>query len=195
MLERAVDALNAGLLVVIPTDTVYGIAARHDNPRAVARLFATKGRSGAKPLPILVSDLDAVAQIAHLTPMGKRLAESFWPGPLTIVAEARKGFDSDALAGESSVGLRMPRQAFSLSLIKQAGGSLAVSSANRSGAADSLTVDEAREQLGAQVAVYIDGGPAPGTQGSTVADARGDQIRILRAGPISAEQLRAALDG
>jgi tRNA threonylcarbamoyl adenosine modification protein (Sua5/YciO/YrdC/YwlC family) len=195
ILDEALAALDAGLLVVIPTDTVYGIAARHDNPRAVARLFATKSRSPAKALPILVSSPEAADAIGQFTPAARRLADAFWPGPLTIVVNARNSFRSDALAGESSVGLRMPEQALALRLIERAGGSLAVSSANRSGAPEARSVEEAKEQLGARVAVYIDGGPAPGHKGSTVVDARGDKIVVLREGPIGAEQLRRPLDG
>ncbi|HET9201420.1 MAG TPA: L-threonylcarbamoyladenylate synthase [Dehalococcoidia bacterium] len=195
LLQKALEALNAGQLVVIPTDTVYGVAARHDDPTAVAKLFAAKGRSDAKPLPILVSSLEAASEIAELTVACRRLADAFWPGPLTIVVQAKRSFVSDALVGESSIGLRMPDEPLALRLIEGAGGSLAVSSANRSGAADSLSVGQAREQLGSSVAVYVDGGPAPGSRGSTVVDARSDDVKILREGPVSADQIHKALDG
>ena len=193
--RRAVEALNAGLLVVLPTDTVYGVAARHDQPAAVARLFEAKGREGNKPLPILVSSRGAAEMIGRLTPAGLALADAFWPGPLTIVTAVDPAFQSDALAGERTVGLRMPNQLMALALIGTAGGSLAVSSANRSGGPDPLSIDDARNQLGDAVAVYIDSGPAPDVRGSTVVDATTDRVRVLRAGPVSQEQIRTVLDG
>ena len=193
--SRAVRALKAGLLVVFPTDTVYGLAARHDDPLAVAKLYEAKGRDDRKPLPILVSGLEQAARIGRLGAAAEKLARAFWPGPLTIVTDRAPSFSSDAMAGEQSVGLRMPNEPLALAVIEGAGGVLAVSSANRSGGADPRTVDAARKQLGEAVDVYLDGGPAPGDRGSTVVDARGNGFRVIRAGPISEEQIAAVLDG
>jgi L-threonylcarbamoyladenylate synthase len=194
-LQAALEALRSGLLVVIPTDTVYGVAARHDDPAAVARLYEAKGRDAGKPLPILVSSHKVAETIGHLSDEASKLARSLWPGPLTIVTAVDQDFRSAALGGERTVGLRMPNQQLALSLIAEAGGSLAVSSANRSGASDPLTVEDARRQLGDEVAVYIDGGPAPASRGSTVVDATQSQVRVIREGPISWQEITAALDG
>ncbi|MEX2236571.1 MAG: L-threonylcarbamoyladenylate synthase [Dehalococcoidia bacterium] len=190
--SRAAEVLRAGGLVVMPTDTVYGVAARADEPSAIDRLFKAKGRRPEKALPILVASLVDAAVIADLTPLARRLAETFWPGPLTIVVPARAGFDSPALAGGRTIGLRMPDNHVALGVIAAAGGRLAVSSANRSDGPNPLTVEEARSQLGNSVSLYIDGGQAAGETGSTIVDCTGEAPKILREGPISAAEIAAA---
>jgi L-threonylcarbamoyladenylate synthase len=193
---RAREELDAGRLVVIPTDTVYGIAARPDDPAAIAAVFAAKGRPSEKPLPILAataSDLDDVAQLGDRA----RRAARHWPGPLTLVVPRAPGFDVD-LGGEpggsgrsQAVAVRVPASEVALELLR-ASGPLAVTSANLSGDPPATTVLEARAALGAKVRAYLDGGVCSG-QPSTVVSLVGE-IELLRAGPIPFGQLVQELE-
>jgi L-threonylcarbamoyladenylate synthase len=197
-IRRAREELDAGRLVVIPTDTVYGIAARPDDPAAIAAVFAVKERPSDKPLPILAatpSDLDQIAQLGDLA----RRAARHWPGPLTLVVPRAPGFDLDlggAPGGGSEsrgggaesqgVAVRVPACEVALELLR-ASGPLAVTSANLSGDRPATTVAEARAALGAKVRAYLDGGVCAGRP-STVVSLVGD-IELLRAGPIPFRQL------
>lgn len=189
----AVSALLRGELVVLPTDTVYGVAALASDDQAVARLLLAKGRPQGKPLPILVASVDVAAAVGDVMTLAHSLMTAFWPGPLTVIVDKREDFHSAALLGAETVGLRMPDNQLALAIIRRCGGVLAVSSANLSQGPDPLTVEDARAQLGDSVAVYVDGGPAPRTRGSTVVDARSKELEILREGPISPAALKAAI--
>ena len=184
-IARALEELKAGRLVVIPTDTVYGVAARPDDPDAVGAVFAAKGRPSDKPLPILAatpSDLDRVAALGDAA----RLAARHWPGPLTLVVPRAPGFDHD-LGGEpggwesQGVAVRVPACEVALELLR-ASGPLAVTSANRSGRPPATTVAEARAALGDEVRIYLDGGICAG-RASTVVSLLGE-VELLRAGPV-----------
>jgi L-threonylcarbamoyladenylate synthase len=188
---KAVEALLRGELVVIPTDTVYGVAALASDDGAVARLYAAKGRGAAKALPVLVASLEKGERVGLFNHSARRLAKAFWPGPLTIVLPVTPSFHSAALGGGNTVGLRMPDQPLALQVIEAAGGLLAVTSANRSGDADPLTVEDARRQLGDAVAVYLDGGRSRGGKASTVVAVLNERAEIERAGPISESQIRS----
>jgi L-threonylcarbamoyladenylate synthase len=197
-IRRAREVLDAGGLVVIPTDTVYGIAARPDDPAAIAAVFAVKERPSDKPLPILAatpSDLDQIALLGDLA----RRAARHWPGPLTLVVPRAPGFDLDLGGapgggaesrggGAESLGVavRVPACEVALELLR-ASGPLAVTSANLSGDRPATTVSEARAALGAKVRAYLDGGVCAGRP-STVVSLVGD-IELLRAGPIPFRQL------
>jgi tRNA threonylcarbamoyl adenosine modification protein (Sua5/YciO/YrdC/YwlC family) len=189
-IRRACAELDAGNLVVIPTDTVYGIAARPDDPAAIAAVFAAKGRPSDKPLPILAatpSDLDRVALLGDVA----RRAARHWPGPLTLVVPRAPGFDPD-LGGTPSQGVavRVPACEVALELLRGTG-PLAVTSANLSGDRPATTVTEARAALGGKVRAYLDGGICAGRP-STVVSLVGE-IELLRAGPIPFEQLAQEL--
>ena len=190
-LEAALGALNEGRLVVMPTDTVYGLAARPDRPSAVEAIFSLKGRPRAKPLPVLAAGVEELAAIVVLDERVRRLAARFWPGPLTVVVPRAPGFDTDLGGSGDTLGVRVPASDLALGLLR-VGGPLAVTSANRSGEAPPATAQEARRALGDSVSVYLDAGRVGG-EASTVVSLAGEP-ELLRAGPISLSSVLATLD-
>ncbi len=192
----ACQALRRGQLVVLPTDTVYGVAASARSAEAITRLFAAKGRPADNPIPLLLSDADCLARVCVQVPEAAyRLAEAFWPGPLTIALPKAPDLPA-ALTPLPTVGVRVPDHDLTRAVIRAMGGALAVTSANRSGGPNPLTVPEARQQLGSAVSYYLDGGPAPGGVPSTVVTFDGTgALRVVREGPLSLADLRAALGG
>lgn len=192
----AYQALRRGELVVLPTDTVYGVAAAARSADAIARLIEAKGRPQDNPIPLLLSDARRLESVcADVPDAARRLAEAFWPGPLTIALP--KAPDLPALLTPlPTVGVRVPDHDLTRAVIRAAGGAIAASSANRSGGPDPLNVQQAYTQLGAAVALYLDGGNAPGGVPSTViAFDEVGELQIVRAGPISEAALRAVLEG
>ncbi len=184
-LDQAVHALARGALVVLPTDTVYGIAADAFTPRAVAALLAAKGRGRHMPPPVLVPSPSTVAGLATDVPAEvTALVERFWPGPLTIICRAQPSLAWDLGETAGTVALRMPDDEVALALLARTG-PLAVSSANLSGRPSATTAEQAQEDLGAAVAVYLDGGPSRGGTASTIVDVTGPVPRILREGALS----------
>ncbi len=186
-------ALRRGELIVLPTDTVYGVAALLDEA-ALARLYAVKGRPEDRPIPVLLSDPDRIEQVCTGVPeAAHRLIQAFWPGPLTLVLPRVSDLPSNLTAGPT-VGVRVPDHDLTRAIIRAAGGALAVTSANLSDSPPALTAQDAFAQLGAAVAYYLDDGPAAGGTPSTVAavDTSGG-LRILRQGAIAAADLQAAL--
>jgi tRNA threonylcarbamoyl adenosine modification protein (Sua5/YciO/YrdC/YwlC family) len=190
--DAAVEALDRGELVVLPTDTVYGVAGRLETS-AVDALFALKHRSYDKPLPVLGADVDSLSEIARFDDRAVRLAERFWPGPLTLVVPRAEGFGLPlGRGGEASVAVRVPAHPSALELLARTG-ALAVTSANRSGEADAHTVEAARSALGEAVAVYLDGGPCTGAP-STVLSMMHEPPEVLRVGGIPARDLDQVID-
>jgi L-threonylcarbamoyladenylate synthase len=187
----AVVALERGGVVVAPTDTVYGLAAMPGITGAVHKLFQLKGREENKPIPILAGGTAALAGVVRLDGITKKLGEKFWPGPLTLVVSRAPGFVVDLGAGEG-VAVRVPDSAPMLDLLGFSG-PLAVTSANRSGQPPATSVDEARATFGGDVDVYLDGGRCSGTP-SSVISLLGSDPEVVRAGPISLDEIRAALD-
>lgn len=188
------QALKEGKLVVLPTDTVYGLAASARSEAAIDRLYAAKGRPDDKPIPLLLSDPDRMSVVCSTIPDAARcLAEHFWPGPLTIVLPKAEHLPPN-LTTLPTVGVRVPDHDLTRAVIRAMGGALAVTSANLSGGANPLAVVEAFKQLGQSVIYYMDDGPAPGGVPSTVAafDADG-ALRVLREGPITELELRAVI--
>ncbi len=191
MLERAVEELQRGAVVVVPTDTIYGLAALPENPDAVQWVFELKRRPDHKPLPILAATTYALEGIVEIDSAAAALAERFWPGPLTMVLPRAEGFDHDLGAGPSStVAVRVPAHEVALSLLEHAG-PLAVTSANLSGEPPATTVAEARAAFGDAIPVYLDGGTCSG--GASTVVSFEDGLTILRPGPISEEELRQTL--
>ncbi len=189
-LQEAQAALRRGQLVVMPTDTVYGIAAEAFDPVAVDRLLAAKGRGRDMPPPVLVGTVRAaIALIQELGEMGKDLIDEFWPGGLTLVFKSSPTLVWDIGETKGTVAVRMPLHAVALGLLKKTG-PLAVSSANYSGQPPATTADAAVEQLGDSVAVYLDGGPCQDDVPSTIVDLTGSVPKLLRAGAISPDRLR-----
>jgi len=191
-LATAVTALEGGRVVVIPTDTVYGLAVIPGIPSAVADLFRIKGRSHDKPVAILAGGVRQLSWIADLDNRARRLADAFWPGPLTMVLPRAAGFALDLGAG-LGVGVRIPNHDVALELLGLAG-PLAVTSANRSDLPPARTVEEAKAALRDEVEVYIDGGTCSGDPSTVISLLEGEP-RVLRPGPVSESEITAALQG
>jgi len=192
-LTEAAAAIRRGELVVLPTDTVYGVAADAFNPTAVNLLLAAKGRGRDMPVPVLVSSrsmLDAV--VVEVTESAGKLVDAFWPGALTLVLRETPHLAWDLGEARGTVAVRMPDHALTTALIEQTG-PLGVSSANRSGKPPATTMVEARLQLGASVAVYLDGGESGPQVPSSIVDLTGTAPRLLRAGALDADALRAVV--
>jgi L-threonylcarbamoyladenylate synthase len=179
--EEAAAALGRGELVAFPTDTVYGLAAGHDHVR---KLYVAKDRPKDKRISVLLSDATNLDASALVTPSARVLAERFWPGPLTLVLVApRRG----------TLAFRVPDHALARRLIAASGGGLPVTSANRSGQTDACTADEVLAQLEGRIALVLDGGHTTGGVPSTVVDCTTEQVKVLRVGAISAEQIEDAV--
>mgnify|MGYP003763162327 FL=1 len=192
--DRAVALLRAGELVAFPTDTVYGVGAVCWDDAAVARLYVAKVRAPDKAIPILLADIGDLALVAaKLSPMCIKLAERFWPGPLTLVVPKAERVSLAVTAGGDTVAVRIPDLALARSLIRAAGAPLATTSANLSGAPPPVTAEEAAAQLGRGVAMILDGGRCPGGTASTVVDVTGPVPRLLRSGPLTYEQIQSVL--
>jgi tRNA threonylcarbamoyl adenosine modification protein (Sua5/YciO/YrdC/YwlC family) len=193
-ITAAAAALRKGDLAVMPTDTVYGVAADAFFPAAVAGLLAAKGRGRDMPPPVLVGTMRAAAALMEdLNSSGKDLIEEFWPGGLTLVVRANRSLLWDLGDTRGTVAIRMPLHEFALDLLKETG-PLAVSSANRAGAPPATTADGAQEQLGEAISVYLDAGPCPGEVPSTIVDVTGSVPRLLRAGVVPVERLREVVN-
>jgi len=189
-------AIGRGELVVLPTDTVYGVGADAFDPDAVQRLLDAKGRTRQSPPPVLVPGIPTLDALAETVPPAIRdLVTEFWPGPLTVILPARRSLSWDLGETGGTVALRMPDQRIALELLAETG-PLAVSSANRTGRPPATTAQHAFDELGDSVEVYLDGGPTPGSVPSTILDATAlvtgtGPLRIVRSGVLSDDALRA----
>lgn len=191
-LKTALRTVEDGGLVAFPTDTVYGLGGLAFQAKAVEALFQVKGRDTAKAIAVLVGESGALSKVtAQMGEMAERLAERFWPGPLTLVV-ARHPQLPQNISPTPTIGVRMPDHPAALTLLRAAG-PLAVTSANLSGAANTTTAQEVYDQLAGRIPLILDGGRTPGGVPSTVVDCTGEQPIILRQGPISLEQLLSAL--
>src|SRR5450755_4953464 len=189
-IAAAVAAVQKGELVVLPTDTVYGIGADAFTSWAVSRLLAAKGRGRDMPPPVLVGTVRAAnALVDDMGAFGQDLIDQFWPGGLTLVCRPSPTPAWDLGDTRGTVAVRMPLHAVALDLLKRTG-PMAVSSANRTGQPAATTADQAVEQLGDLVSVYLDGGPCPGGVASTIIDLTGSVPRLLRSGAIPMDRLR-----
>ncbi|MFJ2031234.1 L-threonylcarbamoyladenylate synthase [Streptosporangium sp. NPDC087985] len=192
-LTDAASTVRRGELVVLPTDTVYGIGADAFTPAAVTSLIVAKGRGRDMPVPVLVGTVRAAgALVENLGPYGQDLIDSFWPGPLTLICRANRSLSWDLGDTKGTVALRMPLHPITLELLKETG-PMAVSSANRSGAPAATTAADAEKQLGDSVAVYLDGGPCADNVPSTILDLTTAVPRLLRRGAIPVEKLRGII--
>jgi tRNA threonylcarbamoyl adenosine modification protein (Sua5/YciO/YrdC/YwlC family) len=199
-MRQARQAIGRGELVVMPTDTVYGVAADAFNARAVQRLLDAKGRGRQSPPPVLVAGETTLrALVAEVPEAVERLVAEFWPGGLTIVLPSQPSLSWDLGETHGTVAVRMPAHRIALELLEETG-PLAVSSANLTGRPAAVEVAEAQAMLEESVAVYLDGGPADTGVASTIVDATGlvgggdeGRVRILREGAIPIERLRDVL--
>ncbi|MBZ5734262.1 threonylcarbamoyl-AMP synthase [Nocardioides sp. TRM66260-LWL] len=196
--EEAIDAaslaLQRGGLVVIPTDTVYGIAADAFDAEAVAGLLAAKGRGRQMPPPVLVSAASTLDALAVRVPgYARALVEAFWPGPLTLVCHQQPSLDWDLGETRGTVAVRMPDHEITREILERTG-PLAVSSANKTGLPAAVDADAAEKMLGEDVEVIVDAGPSPKGEASTIVDVTTDAGRVLRLGALSLEELNAVLE-
>lgn len=189
-IAAAVSTLQRGDLVVLPTDTVYGIAADAFTPSAVNALVQAKGRGRDMPVPVLVGSVQAAhALVEEMSPYGNDLIEAFWPGALTLVCRHSPSLAWDLGETQGTVALRMPQQQLALDVLGKAGPT-AVSSANRTGLPPATTAQQAQSQLGDIVEVFLDDGPCAASTPSSIVDLTGPVPRVLREGALGAEQLR-----
>lgn len=200
-MRRARQAIGRGELIVMPTDTVYGLAADAFSPTAVHRLLTAKGRGREQPPPVLVASTAALTALAETVPEPvQRLVDEFWPGGLTVVLPSQPSLSWDLGETHGTVAVRMPDLRVVLELLEETG-PLAVSSANLTGKAAAVDVDAARSMLGDDVVVYLDNGPSATGVPSTIVDATslvrpgGDdaRVRVLREGVVTRAELARVL--
>ena len=189
-LAHAADLIASGRVVAFPTDTVYGLACRPDEPKAMDAVYEIKGRPRRLPLVLFIpaaDDLDRYA--AEITPELERAARSFWPGPLTAVVRARPEVPA-AIVSRGTVGVRVPRHPVALGLVRAYGGALATTSANLSGQGATDDPEQVLAQLRGRIVLLLDAGRAPGGVESTVVDFTERPPAVLRLGAIGADELR-----
>jgi L-threonylcarbamoyladenylate synthase len=194
-IRAAAELLREGRLVAFPTETVYGLGGDATNGRAVAAIFEAKGRPHFNPLIVHVPSIAQVEAQAYMTPLAKRLAEAFWPGPLTLVLDRSAACNLSDLvsAGLETIALRVPDHPIAQALLAACGRPLAAPSANRSGAVSPTQAAHVQADLGESVALILDGGPTAHGLESTVIAARGDAPVLLRSGAVTAETIEAVL--
>jgi tRNA threonylcarbamoyl adenosine modification protein (Sua5/YciO/YrdC/YwlC family) len=190
-LESAITALEEGRLIVIPTDTVYGLACVPHMPDAVDSVFEAKGRPRDLALPVLAASVEDLQRVAEFDDRAISVAERFWPGGITLVLERAPSFDHD-LGGDDkeTVAVRVPDSREALEILRRSG-PLAVTSANPSGAPASVTIEQARAALGDSVSVYIDGGRCSGVESTIVSLL--ERVRVVRQGAVPMDAILAAL--
>ena len=208
-LEKAVQVLKAGGIVVYPTDTAYGLAADAMNPSAVKKLYALKGRDFKKPIHVICpskyyhTSNDGSVCPVRINQPARKLIKKFWPGPLTIVLPLRaKGKSWQMLsAGTKTLVVRMPNNQTALALVERFGKPITTTSANLAGQSACYSVEEVRKQFGSRIyariygRIYVlDGGKLPKTKPSTIVSLLNGRVRILRVGPISEKQIKKALN-
>ncbi|MFJ1565592.1 L-threonylcarbamoyladenylate synthase [Streptomyces erythrochromogenes] len=189
-LREAASAVRRGELVVLPTDTLYGIGADAFSPEVVHDLLAAKGRGRGMPTPVLIGSPNTLhGLVTDFSEQAWELVDAFWPGALTLVAKHQPSLAWDLGDTHGTVAVRMPLHPVAIELLTEVG-PMAVSSANLSGHPAPEDCDAAREMLGDSVSVYLDGGPTPGIEPSSIVDVTGKVPVLLREGALSADQLR-----
>lgn len=194
-IAQAVRTLDAGGLVVMPTDTVYGLAAAADDRSALTRLFAAKGRPLDKPVVVMVADCRAAMRLVEFPEAAQKLAQAFWPGPLTLVLPWQPSFtiSTAVTAGQPTIGLRVPDHPAALAILRAFGRPLAVTSANPSGAQNAADALEIEAELGHLVDLVLDGGAVPIGAPSTILEVAASGLKLLRRGILGPEDLAKAL--
>ena len=193
-LARAVEVLRAGGLVAFPTETVYGLGADASNPDAVKRIYAAKGRPRDHPVIVHVASAAQLADWARDIPeAAQKLAQRYWPGPLTLVLKRAPHVSDLVTGGQDTVALRVPSHRVAQALLRGFGGGIAAPSANRYGRVSATTADHVRAELGTEVDCVLDGGACEVGIESTIVDVSGAQPALLRPGSITAAQLEQAL--
>ncbi len=193
-LKRVCEAIYASELVIYPTETVYGLGADAASDEAVVKVFKAKSRPLEEPISVAVDSLSMSYQVGKIYREGEDLIQEFLPGPLTIIVEARPLVSNLLLAGTEKVGIRIPDQPVTLKLIEMLRGPITSTSANITGNQAPRSVDEALDQLGEFVEFAIDTGPPTVGKSSTVVDTTGDDLSIIRKGPISESEIRSVIE-
>jgi L-threonylcarbamoyladenylate synthase len=191
-IKKALEVLLSGGLVAFPTDTVYGVGVLAFHAEAIESIYIAKNRPMEKAIPVLIGDVEDLIKVANEIPiLAARLIARFWPGPLTVLVP-KKPTLPEAISATSTVGVRVPNHEVARSLLRLAG-PMAVTSANISGQANPTTAQQVFAQLGGRIPLILDGGETPGGIPSTLVDCTGDQIEVLREGPITKAQLISAI--
>ena len=191
-ITSALEILLSGGLVAFPTDTVYGVGCLAFHQQAIESIYVAKDRPIEKAIPVLIGDNEDLIKVAEEIPIfAMRLIDRFWPGPLTVLVP-KKPTLPEAISATSTVGVRVPDHDIARALLRLAG-PMAVTSANISGQASPTTAQQVFAQLGGRIAMIIDGGDTPGGIPSTLVDCTGEEIQVLREGPIGKEELLNAI--
>lgn len=190
-LDAAAKAVAGGAAVILPTDTVYGIGCSVFSPDAVSAILAAKGPERDAPPPVLLPSVAALGQVAYTGGLGRVLMNDFWPGPLTIIVESMPQI-SAVLGTDGTVAVRVPAHPTALALLKRAG-PMAVTSANIHGETPAVTAEEAERSLGSHVEMVLDGGRCPLGKPSTIVDATGPLVRIVRLGAVGKVELEGSI--
>ncbi len=191
---RAADVLRRGGLLAYPTETFYGLGALATCGPALVRLSSAKQRPAGRPLPVIVGGREQLAGlVAFVEPLAERLAEHFWPGPLTLVLPAVPGLPAEITAG-STVAVRIPGNTLARELADRAGGPVVSTSANLSGAAPPVRAEDLDPALSRQIDAVLDGGPVPGGLPSTIVAVESGRVRLVRAGAVAWEVVLAVRD-
>jgi L-threonylcarbamoyladenylate synthase len=194
VIARAADVIRGGDVIAVPTDTFYGLAANPFDEEAVERVFAIKGRAKHMPLLLLVDSIDMARELSARLPRGfERLAERFWPGPLTMVVEASAKIPASVTGETGRIGLRLPGAAIPVALVRQAGVPITGTSANRSGEKECAAAQDVESIIGAALPLILDGGPSRAIHASTVIGVREDSWEVLREGAIPAKEIAGVL--
>lgn len=190
-LVLAAEVIQAGGVIVYPTETLYGIGANALDPKAAAKVLAAKGRGRGKPMLVLVPDIDSVKPlVTEVPPLAFALMESFWPGPLTIVFPVSQAVPPEVVGDATSLGIRVPSSPLCLRLLRLAGCPLVSTSANRPGEAPLRSIDAIQRALSGGVDLFLDGGELPERKASTVVDLTQDPPRLIREGEIEPTSIR-----
>jgi len=192
-LTLAAERLRAGELVAYPTETFYGLAADARSEEAVARVFALKGRRAEQPLPIIIDSLAALELVAEVPPLARLLAEEFWPGALSLVIPARPVLPANLTGNTGKVAARVSSHPVATALAAAFGGPITATSANRSGSTGLSSAQEVEREIGAGLALILDGGPLYARTGSTILDVTTEPPAVLRPGLVPEEIIRRFL--
>jgi L-threonylcarbamoyladenylate synthase len=193
-IAEAAKWIVLGRVVAIPTDTLYGLAVDPFRADAVARAFEVKGRGADRALPLIAADVAQIAQqIGALSPLAQRLADRYWPGPLTMLMPAPRSLAADVSAGTGTVGVRVPAHDIARAVCTASGRVVTATSANISGTPPTPDPEVVEATLGGRIDFLLDAGPSPGGPPSTIVDVTSDEPRLIRAGAISWEEIQTWL--
>ena len=193
-IDEAAKWIRAGYVIAIPTDTLYGLAADPFNAAAVARVFDVKGRAAGRALPLIAADVAQIAStLGRLSATAARLADRFWPGPLTLVVPAARQLAREVSGGTGTVGVRVPADGIARAVCAACGHPVTATSANLSGEPAVSAPDDVEQALGDRVEFMLDAGRTPGGAPSTIVDVTAGEPRLVRAGAIAWEEIQAWL--